>query len=83
MSLLGLKDALDGPTRANRVRSYGHVLRRWLDFEVARRRGRGRPNMTCKRQVEEHTDQIGPKKEDAIDRAKWRDVVYELSRDMR
>ena len=48
-SLLGLKDTLDGPTRANGVRWYGHVLRRddgialrrALDFEVARKRGRG------------------------------------------
>ena len=39
--------------------------------------------MTCKRQLEEHTDQIGLKKEDAIDRAKWRDGVYELSRRIR
>ena len=28
--------------------------------------------------VEEHIDQTGLKKEDAIDRAKWRDGVYEL-----
>ena len=47
------------------------------------RKGRGRPNMTWKRQVEKHTDQIGLKKEDAIDRAKWRDGVYELTRNIR
>ena len=53
MSLLGLKDTLDGLARATGVRWYGHflgrdngdVLRRALDFEVAGR-GRGRPNMT-------------------------------------
>ena len=39
-------------------------------------RGRGRPNMTCKRQVEEHTDQIGLKKEDAIDRTNRLDDIY-------
>ena len=33
--------------------------------------------------MEEHIDQIGLKKEDAIDRTKWRDGVYELSRNMR
>ena len=34
--------------------------------------------------VEEHTDQkIGLKKENAIDRTKWRDGVYKLSRNMR
>ena len=47
---------------------------------MAGTRGRGRPNMTWKRQVEEHTDQIGLKKNDAISRAKWRNGVYELSR---
>ena len=49
---------------------------------MAGRRGRRRSNITWKRQAEEHTDQIGLKK-DAIDRAKWRDSVYKLSRNMR
>ena len=70
MSLLGLEDTLDGLARASGVRWYGHalrrgngdVLRRALDFEVAGRRGRGRPNMTWKRQVEEHIHQIGLKR---------------------
>ena len=65
------------------MRWYGHALRRALNFEVAGRRGRGRPNMTWKKEVEEHTDQIELKKEDAIDRTKWRDDVYKLSRNMR
>ena len=39
--------------------------------------------MTWERQVEEHTDQIGLKKEDAIDRTKWCDGVHKLSRNMR
>ena len=54
MSLLGLTNTLDGLARASGVQWYGHVLRRdngdvlrkALDFEVAERRGRGRPNMT-------------------------------------
>ena len=54
MSLLSLKDILDGLARASGVRWYGHVLRRnnadvlrsVLDFEVAGKRGRERPNMT-------------------------------------
>ena len=90
-SLLGLKDTLDGLARASGVRWYGHVLRRdngdvlrgAIDFEVAERRGRGRPNMTRKRQVEEHIIQIGLKRKNAIDRVKWRNVVYELSRSTR
>ena len=60
--LLGLKDTLDGLARASGVQWYGHVLRRALNFEVAGRRGRGRPNMTWKRQVEEHIHQIGLKR---------------------
>ena len=91
MSFLGLKDTLDGIARASGVRWSGHVLRRdnsdvlrrALDFEVAGRRGFGRPNMTWKRQVEKHTNQIGLKREDAIDRVKWRNGVYELSRSTR
>ena len=52
MSLLGLKDTLDGLARVSGVRWYGHVLRRdnddvlrrTLDFEVAGRREHGRLN---------------------------------------
>ena len=33
--------------------------------------------------MKEHTYQIGLKKEDAIDRTKWRDGPYELSKNMR
>ena len=55
MSLLGLKNTLDGLARASEVRCYGHflrrdnddVLRRALDFKMTGRKGRGRPNMTC------------------------------------
>ena len=39
--------------------------------------------MTWKRRVGEHTDQIGLKQKDAIDRTKWRNGVYELSRNVR
>ena len=47
MSLLGLKDNLDGLAKATGVRWYGHVLRRdnddvlkrALNFEVAERSG--------------------------------------------
>ena len=88
MSLLGLNDTSDGLARANRMRWYGHVLRRdnggvlrrALDFELAGRRGRGRSNVTWKRQVEEHINRIGLKREDAIDRVKCRNGIYELSR---
>ena len=53
MSVLGLKDTLNGLARASGIRWYGHVLRRdngdvlrrALDFEMAGRRGCGRPNI--------------------------------------
>ena len=91
VSLLGLKDILDGLARASGVRWYGHVLRRdsgdvlrrAMDFEVPGRRGHGRPKMTWKRQKEKHTNQIGLKRKNAIDRVKWRNGVYELSRSTR
>ena len=62
ISLLGLKNTLDGQARASGVQWYELVLRknsvdvftRALDIEVAGRRGRGLPNITWKRQVEEH-----------------------------
>ena len=41
-----------------------------MDFQVVGRRGCGWPNMTWKRLVEEHINQIGLKREDAIDRVK-------------
>ena len=61
---------MDRLARVSGVRWYGHVLRKdngnilrkALDFEVAGRRGRGRPNMAWKRQVEKHTNQIGLKR---------------------
>ena len=91
MSFLGLKDTLDGLARASGVRWCEHVLRRdngdvfrrALGFEVVGRRGRVRLNMTWKRQVEEHINQIELKRRDAIDRVKWRNGVYELSRSTR
>ena len=83
MSLLGLKDTLDGLARVSGVRWYGHILRRVLDFERAGRRGHGRLSMMWKRQVEEHINQIELKREDAIDRLRWCNGVYKLSRSTR
>ena len=60
-------------------RDNGDGLRRALNFEVAGRKGRGWPNMTWKRQVEEYNNQIGLKRKNDIDRVKWRSAVYELS----
>ena len=68
-----------------------HVLRRdsddlfirALDLEVVRKRKHWGPNVTWRRQEEEQIEQIGFKKQDAIDRTKWRNRVYELSSSMR
>ena len=69
MDMLGLKETIDRLATANGVRWYGHVLRRdddnvlrvALDLEVSGKRKQGRP----KKQVEERTEKIGLKREDA------------------
>ena len=73
---------MDWPRRVLR-RDNNEVLRRTLDFEVFGKSGRGRPNMACKRQMEEHIDQIALNKEDATDRTKRRNGVYKLSRNVK
>ena len=57
---------------ANRVRWYGHVLRRdsghvlrkVLEFEVKGKRKRGRPKKMWKMQVEKENKSVGLEKED-------------------
>ena len=49
------------------------VLRVALDLEVSGKIERGRLKKTWKKQVEEETQKIGLKKEDARNRAKLRD----------
>ena len=56
----------------------GRVSRVALNLEVTGGRGRGRPKRTWKKQVEEETEKIGLKKEDALRRDKWRDGVREI-----
>ena len=73
-----MEETLDRLTKANEMRWYGqvlrrdkdNVLRRTLDFEVVGRRGRGQPKMTGRRQMVTQVEEIGLKKEDAIDRLK-------------
>ena len=87
MDMLGLKETIGRLTTANGVRWYGHVLRRdddsvlrvALNLEVSGKRKRGRP----KKQVEEETEKIGLKKEDASNRAKWRDGLQAIAEEMR
>ena len=90
MDMLWLKETIDRLATANGVRSYGHVLRRdddsvlrvALNLEVTAKRKRGRPKKTWKKQVEEETEKVGLKKEDALRRDKWRDGVREIAEGM-
>ena len=51
------------------------VLRAALNLEVSGKRKRGRLKKTWKEQMKEETERIGLKKEDALNRDKWRDGV--------
>ena len=90
MDMLGLKETIDRLATANGVRWYGHVLRRdddsvlrvALNLEVTGKRKRGRSKKTWKKQVEEETEKIGLKKEDALRRDKWRDGVQAIAEGM-
>ena len=90
MDMLGLKETIDQLATANGVRWYGHVLRRdddsvlrvALNLEVSGKRKQGRPKKTRKKQVEEETEKIGLKKEDALRRDKWRDGVRAIAERM-
>ena len=90
MDMLGLKETIDRLATANGVRWYGHVLRRdddsvlrvALNHEVTGKRKRGRPKKTWKNQVEEETEKVGLKEEDALRRDKWRDGVREIAEGM-
>ena len=42
------------------------------------RKGGGRPKMTWRRQEENHTEQVGVKKDDTTDRMKWRNGACKL-----
>ena len=74
MNMLGLKETIDWLATANRVRWYGHVLRRnddivlriALDLEVSGKRKQGCLNKTWKKQVVKRAEKIGVKKEDAL-----------------
>ena len=58
------------------------VLRVALNLEVSGKRKRGRPKKNWKKQVEEETEKIGLKKEDAVRRHKWRDGVRAIAQGM-
>ena len=47
------------------------------------KRKRGRPKKTWKKQVQEETEKIGLKKEDALRRDKWRDRERAIAEEIR
>ena len=67
MEILGLKETSDRMAKANGVRWYGHVigrdddniLKKAMVMEVNKKRKRGRPKSTWKRQVEESVKKVG------------------------
>ena len=59
-----------------------NVLRVALNLEVSGKRKQGRSNKTWKKQVEEETEKIDLKKEDALRRDKWRDRVQAIAEGM-
>ena len=69
----------------NRLRWYGHVLRKdddWvkkcMEYEVEGLRPRGRPKRTWKDVVREDCQARKRNKKDAVDRCKWRKVIKEV-----
>ena len=90
MDVLRLKETIERLATVNGVRWYGHVLRRdddsvlrvALNLKVSGKRKRGRPKKTWKMQVEEETEKIGLKKEDALRRDRWRDGVRAIAEGM-
>ena len=91
MNMLGLEETVDQLAKANGVRWYGHVLRRddddilrkALEFEVNGPRKRGRPKKTWRKQVEEELTRVGLKREDAQNRARWREGVRAIASGVR
>ena len=90
MELLGLEETLNRLAKANGIQLYGHVLRRANDealrrasnFEVVEKRRHERSKIKWKRQMVKQVEEIGQKKQDAIDRPKRHGAVNKVSRIM-
>ena len=69
--------------RQNRLRWYGHVLRKedtdWvkkcIEYEVEDSRPRGRPKRTWKEAVQKDCQALNLNKEDAMDRGRWKKLI--------
>ena len=69
----------------NRLRWYGHVLRKdddwvkkYMEYEVPGPRPRGRPKRTWREVVREDCQAHKINKEDAMDRCKWRKMIKDV-----
>ena len=70
----------------NRLRWYGHVLRKedddgvkkCMEYEVEGPRPRGRPKRTWREVVREDCHARKMNKEDAMDRCKWRKIIKDV-----
>ena len=70
----------------NRLRWYGHVLRRedgdWvkkcMEYEVAGPRPRGRPKRIWREVAEKDYQACKLNKEDAVDRSGWRKLIKDV-----
>ena len=70
----------------NRLRWYGHVLRKehddWvkkcMEYEVEGPRPRGRPKRTWREVVKEDCQARKLNKDDAMDRCKWRKLIKDV-----
>ena len=91
MEMLGLKEMLDRMAKANRVRWYGHVIRRndgnilkkAMLMEVNGKRKRGRLKLTWRRQVQESVKKVGLKIEEVADGTRWREGLRAIAKRMR
>ena len=74
-----LKDKERSTEMANSVHWYGyalrredgHILRRSLDFDIESQGKTGKPKRTWKKQVEEESEKVCLRREDALCRSKW------------
>ena len=75
-------ESVSGMVKRSRVRWLGHVLRKddWvrkcMSLEVEGARGRGRPRMTWSQVVERDMRECGLRRDDALDRVKWRKLSW-------
>ena len=83
MDMLDVEESLSRMAKVSSIRCYGHVVKKEhenmivkaLKFEASDSKGKGKPNQTRKKQVENEIKKNGLVREDACDRAKWRAVV--------